>query len=48
MILARPIDNRVFFADEACSVDSSGAAHAAFTTAMSAAERIIEVLTPAS
>jgi len=47
-ILARPIDDRLFFAGEACSRDQFGTAHAAFTTAVSAAERIIRILVPAS
>jgi len=47
-ILARPIDDRVFFAGEACSNDHFGTAHAAYMTAVSAAERIISVLAPAS
>lgn len=47
-ILARPIDDRLFFAGEACSKDHFGTAHAAFITAVSAAERIIAALVPAS
>ena len=46
--LARPIEDRLFFVGEACSQDQFGTAHAAFTTAVSAAERIIVVLAPAS
>ena len=38
-ILATPIDDRVFFAGEACSRDHFGTAHAAFTTATAAADR---------
>jgi monoamine oxidase len=48
MTLARPIDDRMFFAGEACSKDQFGTAHAAFTASVSAAERIIAVLAPAS
>jgi monoamine oxidase len=47
-ILARPIEDRLFSAGEACSKDQFGTAHAAFTTAVSAVERIIAVLAPAS
>jgi monoamine oxidase len=46
--LARPIEDRLFFVGEACSQDQFGTAHAALTTAVSAAERIIVVLAPAS
>jgi choline dehydrogenase-like flavoprotein len=46
--LARPIEDRLFFVGEACSRDQFGTAHAALTTAVSAAERIIVVLAPAS
>ena len=46
-ILARPIDDRLFFAGEACSKDQFGTAHAAFMTAVSTAERIVSVLAPA-
>jgi monoamine oxidase len=48
MTLARAIDDRLFFAGEACSKDQFGTAHAAFTTAVSAAGRILEVVAPAS
>jgi monoamine oxidase len=46
--LARPIEDRLFFVGEACSQDQFGTAHAAFTTAVLAAERLIVVLAPAS
>ena len=39
--LATPIDDRLFFAGEACSRDQFGTAHAAFTTAVAAAEKLI-------
>lgn len=47
-ILARPVDDRLFFAGEACSMDQFGTAHAAFASGRSAAERIIAILVPAS
>ena len=41
--LATPIDDRLFFAGEACSRDQFGTAHAAFMTAVAAAAQIIRV-----
>ena len=46
--LARPVDDRLFFAGEACSSDQFGTAHAAFTTAVMVADRIIAALSPAT
>lgn len=46
--LAQPVDDRLFFAGEACSHDQFGTAHAAFTTAVAAADRIIAALSPAA
>ncbi len=40
-ILSTPIDDRLFFAGEACSREHFGTAHAAFMTATAAAERIV-------
>lgn len=40
-LLATPVDDRLFFVGEACSRDQFGTAHAAFTTAVAAAEKII-------
>lgn len=42
IVLATPIDGRLFFAGEACSRDHFGTAHAAFLTAVAAADKIIE------
>jgi monoamine oxidase len=42
--LATPVNDRVFFAGEACSRDHFGTAHAAFMTATAAADRIIATL----
>jgi monoamine oxidase len=42
-ILATPVNDRVFFAGEACSRDQFGTAHAAFMTAVAAADRIIAI-----
>ncbi len=47
-ILAAPVDERLFFAGEACSIDFFGTAHGAFITAVAAAEQAIAALgTPA-
>jgi monoamine oxidase len=48
LILARPIDDRLFFVGEACMPDQFGTAHAAFITAVAAANRIIAVHSRAS
>ena len=45
-ILARPIDERLFFVGEACLATQFGTAHAAFMTAVAAADRIIAALSP--
>jgi monoamine oxidase len=40
-VLAAPVDNRLFFAGEACSKDSYSTAHGAFFTGIAAAKRAI-------
>ncbi|HVA13869.1 MAG TPA: FAD-dependent oxidoreductase [Stellaceae bacterium] len=47
-ILATPVDERLFFVGEACSRDHFGTAHAAFMTAVGAAQRVIAARSPAS
>ena len=42
--LAAPVDGRLFFAGEACSVNFFGTAHAAYLSAVAAAEQIIAAL----
>ncbi len=37
-VLAEPVDNRLFFAGEACSIDSFSTAHGAYLTGLAAAE----------
>jgi monoamine oxidase len=44
LVFAAPVDDRIFFAGEACSVPSFGTAHAAFITAEAAADRVIATL----
>jgi monoamine oxidase len=41
LVLAEPVDERLFFAGEACSIDFFGTAHGAFITAVACAERAI-------
>jgi monoamine oxidase len=43
-MLAAPVDERLFFAGEACSIDFFGTAHGAFITAVAAAEGAIATL----
>jgi monoamine oxidase len=43
-VLARPIDNRLFFAGEACSAESFSTAHGAFETGVAAAEAAVAML----
>jgi monoamine oxidase len=43
-ILAAPVDERLFFAGEACSAADFGTAHAAFLTGEAAAKRAIAAL----
>ncbi len=42
--LAEPVDNRLFFAGEACSRESYSTAHGAYETGLSAAEAVIRAL----
>jgi monoamine oxidase len=44
LILAAPVDERLHFAGEACSVSFFGTAHAAFDTAMATADRVLATL----
>jgi monoamine oxidase len=37
-VLAAPVDNRIFFAGEACSIEDFGTAHGAYLTGIAAAE----------
>jgi monoamine oxidase len=41
--LAAPVDDRLFFAGEACSKDDFSTAHGAFNTGASAADAVIAV-----
>jgi monoamine oxidase len=43
-ILAEPIDDRLFFAGEACSIEDFGTAHGAFASGRAAAERALAAL----
>lgn len=43
-VLARPVDDRLFFAGEACSAGSFSTAHGAYETGMAAAEAAVRVL----
>lgn len=43
-MFARPVEERIFFAGEACSRDQFGTAHAAFTSGVAAAEQAISAL----
>jgi monoamine oxidase len=43
-LLARPVDNRVFFAGEACSAESFSTAHGAYETGIVAAEAAVAAL----
>jgi monoamine oxidase len=43
-ILARPVDNRLFFAGEACSADSFSTAHGAYETGIAEAEAALAAL----
>lgn len=42
-VLAAPVDDRLFFAGEACSAGDFSTAHGAFATGVSAADRVIAV-----
>jgi monoamine oxidase len=39
-VLAAPVDGRLFFAGEACSVEDFGTAHGAYLTGIAAAEAV--------
>jgi monoamine oxidase len=43
-VLAEPVDDRLFFAGEACSIDDFGTAHGAFITGRAAAEQALAAL----
>ena len=43
-ILAAPVDDRLFFAGEACSIEFFGTAHGAYLTGLAAAERALAAL----
>jgi monoamine oxidase len=43
-ILAAPVDDRIFFAGEACSVHDYSTAHGAYRTGLAAAERVRQTL----
>jgi monoamine oxidase len=47
-VLAAPIDDRLFFAGEACSPDNFSTAHGGFLSGRDAADRIAATLTPAA
>ncbi|SEP78087.1 monoamine oxidase [Faunimonas pinastri] len=44
-VLARPVDDRLFFAGEACSENDFSTAHGAYRTGLAAAEKAIDALT---
>jgi monoamine oxidase len=46
-ILARPVDNRLFFAGEACSPDYFSTAHGGYLTGRAAAEQALAALAAA-
>jgi len=45
-VLARPVGERVFFAGDACTVDTFGAIHGAWASGVAAAGRVIGALAP--
>ena len=48
-VLAAPVDDRLFFAGEACSINDYSTAHGAYRTGVSAAEQALKALaTPAA
>ncbi|MFO1036739.1 MAG: NAD(P)/FAD-dependent oxidoreductase [Geminicoccaceae bacterium] len=47
-VLARPIDDRIFFAGEACSTDHYSTAHGAYLTGLAAAEAVRRALSHVS
>jgi len=44
-VLAAPVDDRLFFAGEACSIEFFGTAHGAYLSGVAAAERALAALT---
>ncbi len=44
VVLARPVENRIFFAGEACSPHAFSTAHGAYETGVAAADAVIEAL----
>jgi monoamine oxidase len=47
-VLAEPVDDRLFFAGEACSEHDFSTAHGGFNTGVEAAERVLGSLTGCS
>jgi monoamine oxidase len=43
-VLAAPVDDRLFFAGEACSINDYSTAHGAYRTGVRAAEEVLEIL----
>jgi monoamine oxidase len=43
-VLAEPIADRIFFAGEACSIDSYSTCHGAYLTGVAAAEKVAAIL----
>ena len=46
-ILAEPVNDRLYFAGEACSIEYFGAAHGAFISGVAAADKVIATLAAA-
>jgi monoamine oxidase len=47
-VLAAPVDGRLFFAGEACSVDDFSTAHGAYLTGIAAADDVLKCMSPLS
>ena len=45
-VLARPANDRLFFAGEACSIHDYSTAHGAYRTGIRAAEEVLKILKP--
>jgi monoamine oxidase len=45
-VLAAPVDDRLFFAGEACSINDYSTAHGGYRTGVKAAEQVLAVLQP--
>jgi monoamine oxidase len=43
-VLAAPVDDRLFFAGEACSTNDYSTAHGAYRTGVKAAEEVLQTL----